>query len=338
MQGYSVNYKYLVNLLYNCHNLPQNRKDWVAVRLSGTITRANIAVWRQLLVNALVVKEEFFKAYSPVQKSKILADLCESMRRIKRTESAKKLFEVMDHIYCLADGEPSDGKASSFFRMRLRQNPDKQVRAMLAAVIMELPEQYHRVEEVAAAVHGDYLLSIRAMERLCGLGESGLKALYHLLEEVSFTPAITFTLLKLIEETRSRDSLKRAIAAKVYLRAGQEDTTTARPNSGIHAMRCGQVSRGLRSSAATAVSRFGKWRRSTGREDPVSLRFTATRQMKMKSEGGCHVSEENHTNAALLRRPAAYPGGFGKERLRLSLQLTNKGLPAQVRDSDQGQG
>ena len=283
-----MNHKSLLNLLYNCHNLIQTRKDFIAVRMSEMMTRSDLSVWRQLLVNGLAVKEEFFKAYSPVQKSKILSDLCESIRRIKRVGCSRHLFEVLDHIYCLDSVEPSDGKAGAFFRMRLRQSPDKQVKAMLAAVIMELPEQHHRVEEVAAAIHGDYLLSIRAMERLCDFGEPGLKVLYQLLEEVSLTPAITFTLLKLIETTRCRDSLKRTMAAKVFLRANQEMTTTTRPlvspgsETAIRMMKSAKVSRGLQRTPAIAGFHLNKGQRNRVRQDPVFQRFAATLKNRVR--------------------------------------------------------
>jgi len=361
-----MSYKYLLNLLYNCHNLPQTRKDFIAVRMSETMTRSDLPVWRQLLVNGLAVKEEFFKAYSPVQKSKILSGLCESIRRIKRAGCSRQLFEVLDHIYCLDRGEPSDGKAGAFFRMRLRQSPDKRVKAMLAAVIMELPEQHHRVEEVAAAIHGDYLLSIRAMERLCGFGEPGLKVLYQLLEEVYLTPAITFTLLKLIETTRCRDSLKRTMAAKVFLRANQDETGTTRPlvspgsDSAIRMMRSAKVSRALQRAPASTKFYLNKGQRNRVGQDPVFQRFDATRKNPVRPQerchvcaknhkepslcrgfdatrknpvrpqGGCHVCAKNHKDPSLCRGFATDHGDTGKERLRLSIQLKNYGLPTNL--------
>lgn len=331
-----MSYKYLLNLLYNCHNLPQTRKDFIAARMSETMTRSDLPVWRQLLVNGLAAKEEFFKAYSPVQKSRILSGLCESIRRIKRTGCSHHLFEVLDHIYCLDSVEPSDGKAGAFFRMRLRQSPDKRVKAMLAAVIMELPEQHHRVEEVAAAIHGDYLLSIRAMERLCGFGEPGLKVLYQLLEEVPLTPAITFTLLKLIETTTCRDSLKRTMAAKVFLRANQDKIGTTRSllspgsDTAIRMMRSGVVSRALQRTPAIADFHLNTGQRNRVRQDPVFQRFAATRKNQVRLQGGCHVCEKNHKDPTLCRGFATDPGDTGKKRMRLSIQLKNYGLPTNL--------
>ncbi|MEJ2430451.1 MAG: hypothetical protein P8075_16270, partial [Deltaproteobacteria bacterium] len=191
-----MNYKYLAQLIQNCHNIPESRKDPLVIELSRVVNRTNYRNWKKLLRNGLAVKEEFFRAYSPVTKEEILGDLCEAIRRLKRAGHSTELYRLLDNIYCLESCEESEGEAATFFRMRLSQNTHKGVRAALAALIMELPEEHQRIEAVAAAIHGNYLLSIRAMERLCAFAEPGLKALYQLLDEITLTPAITFTLFR----------------------------------------------------------------------------------------------------------------------------------------------
>ena len=156
-----MNYKYLAQLIQNCHNIPESRKDPLVMGLSRVVNRTNYRNWKRLLRNGLEVKEEFFRAYSPVTKEDILGDLCEAVRGLKRAGHSTELYRLLDNIYCLESCEESEGEAAIFFRMRLCQNPHKGVRAVLAAVIMELPEEHQRIEDVAPAIHGNYLLSIR---------------------------------------------------------------------------------------------------------------------------------------------------------------------------------
>ena len=331
-----MNCKHLAHLIYNCHNIPESRKDPLVIELSRVVNRANYRTWKKLLCNGLAVKEQFFRAYSPVSKERILEDLCEAIRRLKITEHPTKINRILDHIYFLDRPAPSEGETAAFFGMRLRQTSHKGVRAQLAAVIMELPEEHQRIEDVAAALHGNYLLSIRAMERLCAFGEPGLKAIYQLLDEISLTPAVTFTLFRIIENTCCRDSLKRTLSAKVFLKANQRaentvNTSIARTSdSELRMMRSARVSRAVESCRAPKdfALKSNKCRR--GQKKPVFLRLTATRKIKIQHGGKCHVSKKDHQDTSLRGGFTADPGDIGKERLRLSVQLKSGRFPAQL--------
>ncbi|MBW2072892.1 MAG: hypothetical protein JRI89_16805, partial [Deltaproteobacteria bacterium] len=219
-----MNYRHLIQLIYDCHNLSGSRKDSLARKLATAVDRSNYRSWKNLLLPSLAVKEEFFKAHAPASKVKILGDLCEAMRRLKRTGLASELYSILDEMYAPPCQAISGGEAAAFLRMRFRQSEHREVRAGLAAVIMELPAEQHHIEEVAAAIHGDYLLAIRAMERLCAFGEPGLQALNLLLEEISPGPAITFTLLRIIGKATCRASLKRRLTARLLLGSSRQDS------------------------------------------------------------------------------------------------------------------
>jgi hypothetical protein len=331
-----MNYKHLAHLIYNCQNIPESRKDPLVTGLSKVVNRTNYRNWKKLLRNGLAVKEEFFRAYSPVTKEEILGDLCEAVRGLKRAGHSTELYRFLDNIYCLESCQESKGEAATFFRMRLRQNPHKGVRAVLAAVIMELPEENQRIEDVAAAIHGNYLLSIRAMERLCAFGEPGLKTLYQLLDEITLTPAVTFTLFRIINKTICRDSLKRTISAKVFLRANQLDeaitnsSIAQRSDTELRMIRSARVSRAVESFRAPKEFHLNGGKDRRGDKNSVFLRFAATRRIKIEFEGGCHVSKKNHQDASLCGGFTADLGDTGKERLRISVQLKNRGLPAAI--------
>jgi hypothetical protein len=331
-----MNCKHLAHLIYNCHNIPQCRKDSLVIDLSKALNRTNYRNWKKLLRNGLAVKEEFFRAYPPVTKEEILGDLCEAVRGLKRADHSTALYRFLDNMYCLESCEKSAGEAAKFLRMRLRQNPHKGVRAVLAAVIMELPEEQQRIEDVTAAIHGNYLLSIRAMERLCASGEPGLKALYHLLDEITLTPAITFTLFRIVEETCCRDSLKRTLSAKVFLRANQQEEGTMKFSSvrtadtELRMVRSARVTRAVESSRAPKEFRWNGGQRRRGDKNSVFRRFAATRNMKTQTEGGCHVDKKNHQDTSVCGGCTVDLGDAGKERLRISVQLKNRGLQASI--------
>ena len=120
-----MNLKHLAHLVQNCHNIPERRKDSIVIQLSKVVNRTNYRNWRKLLRNGLAVKEEFFRAYSPVTKEEILGDLCEAARGLKRAGHSTELYRFLDNIYCLESREASEGEAATFFRMKLRQNSHK---------------------------------------------------------------------------------------------------------------------------------------------------------------------------------------------------------------------
>ncbi|UCG14334.1 MAG: hypothetical protein JSU72_07715 [Deltaproteobacteria bacterium] len=332
--------KYLVNLVCNCHSLPQSRKDSILFLLMEAIPRAELKVnshlWRQLLVNAMDVREQFFEAYAPPFKVRIIESLIESVRRLKKAGFEEQIFKLLNHIFSLTDGELSGGETADFLREKLLASPDKKVKAALAAVVMELPATYHRVDTVAAAIHGDYLLAIRAMERLCSMGEAGIKKLYQMLDQVVITPSVAFTLLKIIGDTDCQSFMKRKIRAKIIHRVrhagSQAENALANLSSPVdlQTMRTAQIGRVKELSQSALHVASPRNQLKEGSDSPTFKRFSETKNRKTNQEGGRYVRQKNHKDQALRRGPALDSGDIGRERLRLSIQLKDKGLPAHL--------
>lgn len=220
-EGSAVTRWDLAALIYRCPSLPPGRKDAVLDRLlEGRGHSSGLATWKHLLGRALAVREAFFVALSPRHKEKILEDLARAIRSTTKAGRGEEAAAVLDEIYTPGDGPALGGEAAAFFRTRLRETPDRKVKAALAAVILELPEAEQTVED-AAAVHGYCLLSIRAMERLCAFGNHGMRVFIGFIEEMAVTPAVTCTLLSLVDPASCDETLRTEVTAVVLRKVSQ---------------------------------------------------------------------------------------------------------------------
>ena len=314
-------------LIYGCHSLPQQRKDAILGRLLEAAGRSGLARWKDLLARALAVREDFFRVLSPRHKERILGDLARAIRSMTKAACSEEAWRVLDEIYAAGDGPAAGGEAAAYFRMRLGETPERRVRAMLAAVLMELPEAGQYLEDAAAAVHGDHLLAIRAMEKLCACGDHGMRALLPLLAEIPVTPAVTYTLLGLIDQATCDETLRLEMVAAVLRKASasalQAGKAGMEPEPAVVSLRSSQAVHAKRTSDPVLTNL-----KRPVQKDPVFLRFKATRATKRK--GASHVGQENHTDAALRRGSPACSGGPGGERIRLSAKLKRDGVPAEL--------
>jgi hypothetical protein len=315
----------LSGFIYSSQGLSGERKDLVFARILEAAGRFGLAGWKQLLLPALAAREDFFTALSPRHKERVLEDLARATRSMTKAGRGREAGGVLDEIYRLAEGPASGGEAAVFFRTRLREAADKQVKAALAGVILEIPGAENRPEEMAAALHGDHLLFIRAVERLCGLGDPGLRVLLGLLEEIALSPAVIYTVLNLVEGARGDETLKAELTAAVLRRVsrsrpeapGRSGRQAAEP--AVLLLRTSQV---VQARRALGSPLWGPRRQV--RKEPAFLRLCAVRKTKLK--GGNHVGQENDTDAALRRGSPAHPAGPGGERVRLSAKLKGGGL------------
>ena len=319
----------LIGIIYGSQSLSGKRKDLVLARILEAAGRFGLAGWKQLLLPALATREDFFTALSPRHKERVLEDLARVMRCMTKAGQGREACGVLDEIYRLGEGPASGGEAAVFLRTWLQKAADKKVKAALAGVILEIPEAQQTVEEMAAALHGDHLLFIRAVERLCGLGDPGMRVLLGLLEEIAVSPVVIYTFLGLADGARCDETLRAEVTAAV-LRKVSRSRPEARGNTGrpeadpaVVPLRTSQVVQARRALGPP----LGGPKRQV-RKEPVFLRLIAARKAKLK--GGSHVGQENDTDAALRRGSPAYYGGPGGERIRLSAKLKGSGVRAEL--------
>jgi hypothetical protein len=325
-----MNQKCITQVLYRSQCISPDTKESISQLLLAAVCKSEFIQWRQLLVNALEIKAHLFEAYSPVHKSRILRDLCAAIRRLKRGSHYKVVLDILDQIFGVLGRHTPGADAAAYFRKRRILNPDPGLKALFAGLIMELPEQFHRIDDAVAAIHGDYILAIRAMERLCALGDPGVRALEKKVGELSLTPAVAFTLLKILENATCDNLLKRSVVERVLAyRDCTESSLTCRDlfqpsEPELQRMRLVEVRRAMACLKMANLQPTGAEPRKSKRNGPFFRRLAAATNHKLS--GGNHVGEKNHKNASLCGGLASDSEDLRGQRLRLSFQLKNSGF------------
>jgi len=329
-----MNQKRFTQVLYRSQCISPETKESISQLLLAVVCKSDFIQWRQLLVSGLEIKEPLFEAYSPVHKSMILRDLCLAIRRLKKGSHHQVVLEILDHIFGVLGRQPPGGEAAGYFRKRLMLSPDREAKALFAGLIMELPQEFHRIVDVVAAIHGDYILTIRAMERLCAFGDPGVVALEKKVGEVSLTPAVAFTLIKILENANCDNLLKRRVVEKVVAHRDSPESRLTCKNMfepsepELQRMRVVEVRRAMACLKMTKLEPTGADPEKSKRKRPFFKRLAATTNHKMR--GGTHVGEKNRKNAPLCGGLASDSEDIGGQRLRLSLQLKNSGFQSDI--------